>query len=40
MDKKKWIKQIPLLMLELTVLAAALCILYVTLKATDSKTGA
>ncbi len=40
MDKKKWIKHIPLLMLELTVLAAALCILYVTLKATDSKTGA
>jgi len=40
MDKRKWIKHIPLLILELVVLAAAIGILYVTLKATDSKTGA
>ncbi len=40
MDKKKWIKHIPLLILELVVLVAAIGILYVTLKATDSKTGA
>lgn len=40
MDKKRWIKHIPLLILELVVLVAAIGILYVTLKATDSKTGA
>lgn len=40
MNKKKWIKHIPLLILELLVLVTALGILYVTLKATDSKTGA
>ena len=40
MDKKKWIKHIPLLILELVVLVTAIGILYVTLKATDSKTGA
>lgn len=40
MDKKKWIKHVPLLILELAVLAAAVCVLYVTLRATDSKSGA
>ncbi len=40
MDKKKWVKHIPLYILELIVLAAAICILYVTLRATDSENGA
>lgn len=40
MDKKKWVKHIPLYILEFIVLAAAICILYVTLKATDSQNGA
>ena len=40
MDKKKWVRHIPLYILEIIVLIGAVCILYVTLKATDSKTGA
>lgn len=40
MEKKKWVKHIPLFILELVVLAAAACILYVTLKATDKEGGA
>ena len=40
MDKKKWIKHIPLFIIELLVLVVAVGILYVTLRATDSKNGA
>ena len=40
MDKKKWVRNIPLYILEIIVLIGAVCVLYVTLKATDSKTGA
>lgn len=40
MDKKKWVKHIPLFILELVVLVAAGCILYVTLRATDKESGA
>ncbi len=40
MDKKKWVKHIPLFILEIVVLVAAACILYITLRATDSKNGA
>ena len=40
MEKKKWIKHIPLFIIELVVLVAAAGILYVTLRATDSKNGA
>ena len=40
MDKKKWVRHIPLYILEIIVLIGAVCVLYVTLKATDSKTGA
>ncbi len=40
MDKKKWLKHIPLFILELVILAAAAGILYITLRATDSKGGA
>lgn len=40
MDKKKWVKHIPLFILELVVLLAAACVLYVTLKATDKEGGA
>lgn len=40
MEKKKWIKHIPLFILELVVLAAAACALYITLKATDKEGGA
>lgn len=40
MDKKKWLKHIPLFILELVVLAAAAGILYITLRATDSEGGA
>lgn len=40
MDKKKWSRHIPLFILELIVLVAAVCVLYVTLRATDSKGGA
>ena len=40
MEKKKWVKHIPLFILELVVLAAAACVLYVTLRATDKEGGA
>lgn len=40
MDKKKWLKHIPLFILELIILAAAAGILYITLRATDSEGGA
>lgn len=40
MDKRKWVKHIPLFILELIILAAAGCVLYVTLKATDAENGA
>lgn len=40
MDKKKWIKHIPLFILELAVLAAAAGVLYFTLRATDRNGGA
>lgn len=40
MDKKKWVKHIPLFILELVVLVVAGCILYVTLRATDKESGA
>ncbi len=40
MEKKKWVKHIPLFIIELVVLVIAVGILYVTLRATDSKTGA
>ena len=40
MDKKKWVKHIPLFILEFIVLVAAACILYVTLRATDKEGGA
>lgn len=40
MDKKKWVKHIPLFILEFIALVAAAAILYVTLRATDSKSGA
>lgn len=40
MDKKKWVKHIPLFILEIVVLLAAACVLYVTLKATDKEGGA
>ena len=40
MDKKKWVKHIPLFILEFIVLVAAGCILYVTLRATDKESGA
>lgn len=40
MEKKKWIKHIPLFILELVVLAVAACALYITLKATDKEGGA
>lgn len=40
MDKKKWMKHIPLFILEVIVLAAAAGVLYFTLRATDSKGGA
>ncbi|GFI48096.1 biofilm regulatory protein A [Lachnospiraceae bacterium] len=40
MDKKKWVKHIPLFILEIVVLAAAACVLYITLRATDSEKGA
>lgn len=40
MDKRKWVKHIPLFILELVVLLAAACVLYVTLRATDKEDGA
>ncbi len=40
MDKKKWVKHIPLFILEAVVLMAAVGFLYITLRATDSETGA
>ena len=40
MDKKKWVKHIPLFILEFIVLVVAGCILYVTLRATDKESGA
>lgn len=40
MDKKKWVKHIPLFILELVVLLAAACVLYVTLRVTDKEDGA
>lgn len=40
MDKKKWMKHIPLFILEGIVLVAAAGILYFTMRATDSKGGA
>ncbi|NBJ91654.1 LCP family protein [Parablautia muri] len=40
MEKKKWIKHIPLFIIELAVLVAAVGVLYITLHATDSKNGA
>lgn len=40
MDKKKWVKHIPLFILEIVVLIAAVCVLFVTLKATDKEDGA
>lgn len=39
MDKKKWVKHIPLFILELIVLVAAACFLYITLRATNSEDG-
>lgn len=40
MEKKKWIKHIPLFILEFVVLVAAALVLYITLKATDKEGGA
>lgn len=40
MDKKKWVKHLPLFVLEMIVLIAAACVLYVTLRATDKENGA
>lgn len=40
MEKKKWVKHLPLFILELVILAAAACVLYVTLRATDKENGA
>lgn len=40
MDKKKWVKHLPLFILEAVVLIAAVCVLYVTLRATDKENGA
>ena len=39
MDKKKWIKNIPLFILEILVLIVAAVILYFTLHATDKEKG-
>lgn len=40
MDKKKWVRHIPLFILEAVILAAAVGFLYITLRATDKETGA
>ncbi len=39
MEKKKWVKHIPLFILEAAVLVVAACILYFTLHATDKNNG-
>ena len=39
MDKKKWVKHLPLYILEVVLLAVCVCVLYFTLHVTDENGG-